>query len=142
MLVADLRAVWPEHAERAGPGWRLLGDIAGSGLSGFSKIKARLDLKSGVKDWHLHDLRRTARTGMARLGVVSDHAEAALNHVSGRSAIGRVYDRHNYADEVIAALLRWQGHVATLVAGRDGAIQIIDLPASPAHSAAIAEVAA
>jgi integrase len=128
MLVTDLRMVWPEHAERAGPNWRLLGDVAGSGLSGFSKIKTRLDVKSGVRDWHLHDLRRTGRTGMARLGVQSDHAEAALNHVSGRSALERVYDRHSYTDEVIAALSRWQAHVAALLNDRDGAGQGIGDP--------------
>ena len=123
MLVADLRTVWPEHAERAGPGWRLLGDVAGSGLSGFSKIKARVDVKSDVRDWHLHDLRRTARTGMARLGVPSDHAEAALNHISGRSALERVYDRHSYTGEVIAALTRWQVHVAAVLCDRGGSIR-------------------
>jgi integrase len=114
LLIADLRAVWPEHAS-ALAGWRLLGDIAGSGLSGFSKIKARLDARSGVSDWHIHDLRRSARTGLSRLGVPNDAAEAALNHVSGRSALARVYDRHDFAAEVIAAIQRWQSHVAALV---------------------------
>ena len=62
--------------------------------------------------WRWHDLRRTARTGMTRLGVPRDHAEAAINHVSGRSKLERTYDRHDYAPEVIAALTLWQGHVA------------------------------
>jgi integrase len=115
VLVADLRAIWPAHGKAAGPGWRLLGDIAGSGLAGFSKIKARVDAKSGVTAWHLHDLRRTARTGMTRLGVPREHAEAALNHISGRSALERTYDRHDFAPEVIAAVQRWQAHVASLV---------------------------
>ena len=115
LLLADLRAIWPEHGDRAGSSWKLLGGIAGSGLSGFSKIKARLDAKSGVVDWHIHDLRRSARTGMARLGISNEHAEAALNHVSGRTALERVYDRHDYAPEVIAALTRWQAHVVALV---------------------------
>jgi integrase len=115
LVVAELRAIWPEHGDCAGRGWRLLGDIAGSGLSGFSKIKARLDAKSGVADWHIHDLRRTARTGMTRLGVIRDHAEAALNHVSGRTALERTYNRHDYVPEVLVALSRWQAHVADLV---------------------------
>jgi hypothetical protein len=92
-----------------------LGAIAGSGLSGFSKLKARVDALSSVADWHVHDLRRSARTGMTRLGVPRDHSEAAVNHVSGRSALERIYDRHDYGPEVLAALGRWQSHVAALV---------------------------
>jgi hypothetical protein len=38
-----------------------------------------------------------------------------LNHVSGRSALDRTYDRYDYAPEVIAALLRWQAHVEALI---------------------------
>ena len=115
LLLDGLRAIWPEHGDRAGTGWRLLGEIAGSGLRGFSKIKVRLDELSGVTGWRWHDLRRTARTGLTRLGVSRDHAEAALNHVSGRSALERTYDRHNFAPEVIAALSRWQAHVGSLL---------------------------
>ena len=65
--------------------------------------------------WRIHDLRRTARSGMARLGVPRDHAEAALNHLSARSALERTYDRHDYGPEIVAALTLWQGHVAGLV---------------------------
>ncbi|MBD0272617.1 MAG: hypothetical protein ICV73_11900 [Acetobacteraceae bacterium] len=52
---------------------------------------------------------------MTRIGVPRDHAEAAINHVSGRSALERTYDRHDYAAEVVAALTGWQAHVAELV---------------------------
>jgi integrase len=117
VLISDLEAVWPPHDATAGSRWRLLGDIDGNGLRGFSKLKARLDKAAGVTGWRWHDLRRTARTGMTRLGVSRDHAEIALNHVSGRSALERTYDRHDFAPEVIAALVHWQTHVATLVAG-------------------------
>jgi hypothetical protein len=52
---------------------------------------------------------------MTRLGVPRDHAEAAINHVSGRSKLERIYDRHDYSAEIVAALTRWQAHVAALV---------------------------
>jgi integrase len=113
LLVPDLQTVWPRHG--AGEGWRLLGDVAGSGFKGFGKLKQRVDGLSGVTGWRWHDLRRTARTGMTRLGVPREHAEAALNHVSGRSSLERTYDRHDFAEEVIAAVGRWQAHVCALV---------------------------
>jgi hypothetical protein len=52
---------------------------------------------------------------MTRLGVPRDHAEAAINHLSGRSKLERTYDRHDYSAEIVAALSRWQAHVAALV---------------------------
>jgi integrase len=113
LVLPDLVTLLPAHD--AGSGWRLLGDVAGSGFKGFGKLKARVDALSGITGWRWHDLRRTARTGMTRLGISRDHAEAALNHVSGRSALERTYDRYGFEPEVIAAVQRWQAHVATLV---------------------------
>lgn len=111
--LAELHLVWPEDPPT--PGHKLLGRVKGSGFRGFGKLKARVDRTSKVSGWRWHDLRRTARTGMARLGVPRDHAEAAINHVSGRSMLERVYDRHDYAEEIVDALTRWQQHVASLV---------------------------
>lgn len=113
LALMEIRSIWPN--ERIGAGYRLLGKIAGSGFRGFGRLKIRLDEASGVKAWRWHDLRRTARTGMTRLGVPRDHAEAAINHVSGRSALERTYDRHDYAEEVISALTAWQSHVAQVL---------------------------
>ena len=63
----------------------------------FTKLKEELDKASGVTDWTLHDLRRTARSLMSRAGVPSDHAERCLGHVIG--GVRGTYDRHAYAEE-------------------------------------------
>jgi hypothetical protein len=47
--------------------------------------------------------------------VANDAAELALNHISHRSALERVYDRADRTAEAVAALTRWQDHVADLV---------------------------
>jgi integrase len=73
-------------------------------ISGFSKMKARLDRLSGVSGWTVHDLRRTARSLMARAGVSSEHAERLLGHAI--IGIEQVYDRHSYFDEKVDALKR------------------------------------
>jgi integrase len=114
LALAELRAVWPIEGQ-PGADDLLLGRTPRNGFRGFSKLKDRMDKAAKVAGWRWHDLRRTARTGMTRLGVPRDHAEAAINHVSGRSKLERTYDRHDYAPEVIAALTLWQGHVAGLV---------------------------
>ncbi|GGC68903.1 integrase [Siccirubricoccus deserti] len=115
LALAEVSAIWPDHVGEVAFDWRLLGAIGGGGFRGFSKLKAKLDALSGVTDWRWHDLRRTARTGMTRLGVSREHAEAAINHVSGRSKLERTYDRHDHAEEVLMALARWQAHVADLI---------------------------
>jgi integrase len=120
LALAELDAVWPEHGEEAGEDWRLLG-ASGGAFSGFSRLKKRIDAKAGIAPWRWHDLRRTVRTGLARLGVDRLHAERALNHVSGQSRLERTYDLHGYEVEVLTALRRWQAHVASLVAPAPGA---------------------
>jgi integrase len=85
---------------------------------GFSKAKARLDRASGVTDWTLHDLRRTAVSGMARLGVAHHVADKVLNHQSGAiSGVAAVYQRHEFLDERKRALEAWGRHVAGLLHG-------------------------
>ncbi len=115
LLITELQAIWPDR--RAGENYRLLGAVKGSGFSGFSKLKRMLDerLPREMQPWCWHDLRRTARTGMGRLGVSPLHGEVALNHVVG-SALQRTYDRYDYTAEAVAALTVWQNHVAGLIA--------------------------
>jgi integrase len=122
LAVEALSEIWPDDAAELDAGFRLLGRARSSGLSGFSKIKASLDKASGVTGWDWHDLRRTARTGLSRLGVPREAAEAALNHVSGRAGLVGVYDRHEYREEALSALRRWQEHVAGLVKPQDEAV--------------------
>jgi hypothetical protein len=45
------------------------GKTTRGGFRGFGRLKTRLDQASRVTAWRWHDLRRTARTGMTRLGV-------------------------------------------------------------------------
>jgi integrase len=53
--------------------------ITGGPLKGWTKLVAALKDASGV-DVELHDLRRTVRTCMSRLGVPEDIAELAIGH--------------------------------------------------------------
>jgi integrase len=73
---------------------------------------------SGVTDWSAHDLRRTVRTNLSRLGVASDIAERVLGHVI--PGVRRVYDRYEYLAEKRDALERWAAHLTALVARDDG----------------------
>jgi integrase len=97
-------------------------------FNGFSKAKEALDKVCGVKDWRLHDLRRTAATGLQRLGVRLEVTEAVLNHIAGsRAGIVGVYQRHSWAEEKRLALNAWGEHIAAIVEGRTAADNVTQL---------------
>ena len=84
----------------------------------WSRDKRRLDPQLGdkVRPWRLHDLRRSAATGMADIGIAPHIIEAVLNHVSGhKGGVAGIYNRSSYAAEKAAALARWDEHVASIV---------------------------
>jgi integrase len=104
--------------------------LTGRALGGFSRAKANLDaimLKvardddptASIQPWRLHDLRRTAATHMADIGIAPHVVEAVLNHVSGHKAgVAGVYNQAEYRLEKQAALERWAAHVDGVVTGR------------------------
>ena len=97
----------------------LFGTRSADGLSHWH-AKADLDRQLGaaVAPWRLHDLRRTAATRMADLGVQPHIIEAVLNHYSGhRAGVAGIYNRSAYEREVRTALALWADHVRALVDG-------------------------
>jgi integrase len=91
--------------------------IRGGPFSRLSHGKAALDARLVLSHWTHHDLRRTAATRMADIGIQPHVIEAVLNHVSGhKGGIAGIYNRASYAAEKAAALTRWDTHVAGLVA--------------------------
>jgi integrase len=66
--------------------------------------------------WTLHDLRRTAVTGMAELGIAPHVIEAAVNHTgAAKLGVAGVYNRASYGEEKRTALQQWADHVERLV---------------------------
>lgn len=96
-------------------------------ISGFTTARRRTDrlaaaaaARSGVEPpapWKIHDLRRTARTGMSGLDIVRDIGERCLNHHVG-SKLDRIYDVHEYKPHKADAFQRWGEHVEALVSPR------------------------
>jgi len=74
-----------------------------------------------------HDLRRTARTWLGKLGVSSDVAERCLNHAL--RGMARVYDQGDYFDERRAALEKWNACLERLITGES---KVVFLPAKGA----------
>ena len=71
----------------------------------------------GITDFHLHDLRHQAATGMAALGIPREVRERVQNQVTGRrQTVGARYDQHEYLVEKRDALERWERELLRIVA--------------------------
>ena len=90
------------------------------GFSGWSKSKIALDKAAALREgWRLHDLRRTVRTGLGKLGIQPHIAEAVLNHLPPK--LIRTYDRNKYESEKRVALDKWAAHLKVAIAQATGA---------------------
>ncbi|MCA0927139.1 tyrosine-type recombinase/integrase [Ruegeria profundi] len=70
---------------------------------------------TGIADFTLHDLRRTAATRMASLGVLPHVIEACLNHqMAAVGSVASVYNRYSYATEKADAWALWEQFVLNL----------------------------
>jgi integrase len=105
--------------ERAGREF-VFGNRGGS-FSAWSYATAAMHVRMAAEGkplpgWTLHDLRRTMRTGMGRLGVAPHVAERVVNHVKG--GVEAIYDRYRYEGEIKNALALWADHVLAAVENR------------------------
>jgi len=87
-------------------------------VSGFSKVKKRLDIMSGVSDWRYHDLRRSFAThSTERLGISPVIADKILNHATGQvRGVAAIYQHGEYLKERRVALQEWGDFIEGLVA--------------------------
>jgi integrase len=95
---------------------------------GFSYMKRTIDariaaLKASEPDqyrgqfeslWRFHDLRRTAETAMAELGVAREIRDAILNHAQDK--IQAAYNQADHGPAKRDALTRWERHLTGLIA--------------------------
>jgi integrase len=98
----------------------------GTGFSGWSVATTALRrrIAKPMAPFRLHDLRRSMRTGLGRIGVPPHIAELLINHVKG--GVQAVYDRYSYEGEKRAALARWADHVLAVVEGRGAKVVSLD----------------
>jgi integrase len=88
-------------------------------VSGFSRAKAAIDVRSGVTGWRLHDLRRSVATYMADdLKIAPVVVDRILNHVTGSlRGVAAVYQRSEFLADRKVALETWGLLVEKLFAG-------------------------
>ena len=82
---------------------------------------ARVD-SNKIEAFTVHDLRRTARTHLAALGVAPHVAELCLNHKP--RGVGAIYDRHSYFQERRSALQALTDLMVQLEAGKTNVVAL------------------
>jgi hypothetical protein len=97
----------------------VFGRTVGAGLSGWSSAKREFDEIVKLDAWTVHDLRRTVRTEIDKLGTLPHVCEAVLNHLPEK--LIRTYNRNTYEAEKRKALDLWAHHLKTIVAQKTGA---------------------
>jgi integrase len=105
-------------------------------VSGFSNAKEAIDRAmveahgadaEAIPHWTFHDLRRSAASGMAGIGIAPHVVEAALGHRSGTiKGVAAVYNRYNYAAEKRTALDAWARRLEAIVTGA-AMLNVVDL---------------
>jgi integrase len=89
------------------------GRSGGTKIGGFSKLKSALDKASGVSGWRLHDLRRTAASGMQEAGVPNHVVQLVLNHAI--PGVGAAYLHAQLEKEKAEALEAWATALTRIV---------------------------
>jgi integrase len=69
-----------------------------------------------------HDLRRTAATCMAEMGIPGDILDRVQNHISRqKQGVGHIYNRYSYDKEKQQALEAWERRLKIITTGGDTA---------------------
>jgi integrase len=132
-LAVEILAALPRLASKKG--WVFTTGLSGvdTPVSGFGRGRERIAaamaeiLEGEVSPFTLHDLRRSAATGMAALGLAPHVVDRVLNHSTGKiSGVAKIYNRFEYITERRAALEAWARHVESLV--RPTPSNVVELP--------------
>ena len=71
----------------------------------------------------VHDLRRSAATGMTGMGIDRLTVSRILNHKEG--GITRIYDRHSYDQQKRHALEAWASRLEEIVSGKTAPEKVV-----------------
>ncbi len=93
-----------------------------------SRAWRRARTGTGLDDIHVHDMRHTLVTGLAKLGISQELAGRMVNHSGGQTSItAKVYNQFSYDDEKRTAFEAWEAHVIGIVEGREKAGNVVSL---------------
>lgn len=122
-IIEAAKALAEENNPYLFPG-RTIGEPQGKAVLSRALLRAGDRLEElGCRRLKPHDLRKTFRTLLSRLGVAPHIAERCINHKE-KEVMRRVYDGHDYFPEMVAA---WDAAGAHIQALRAGGAEVIPI---------------
>jgi integrase len=100
----------------------------GGHIRWIQKTHGRLRKASGLADFTIHDLRRTAASSMAAAGLGRLTIAKVLNHKERE--VTSVYDRYGYGPEIRHALDAWGARIEEIISGKEQPNNITPLRAT------------
>lgn len=97
----------------------------GKPIRNLSAVTRSLCAEMDLPRFTVHDLRRTAATGMTAMGIDRLTVSRILNHSEG--GITKIYDRFSYDEPKRNALEAWAGRLGEIVAGRPAPAKVVPL---------------
>jgi integrase len=92
-------------------------------IANIQKAAQAIQKESQVSDFKLHDLRRTAASMMAEMGVSEFDIGKVLNHTNG--SVTAIYNRHQYDGEKRRALEKWANRLDRII--NDKVAKVVNL---------------
>jgi integrase len=127
--LTDAMIGWLETLPRWKAGDYLFSMDGRKPFNGFAKTKQRLDRqmslswralgrvqgveRDALENWTHHDIRRSVRTRLSALRVPEHVAELVIGHA--KRGLARVYNQHEFIDEMREALAAWNTLLAAIV---------------------------
>lgn len=108
---AEGRWIFPSPVGAVGP------------VGSLQSVVRRVQERSKVTGWTIHDLRRVVRSGLAALGIAPPIAEFVLGHLPPRMT--RTYDRHEPIAEAAVALEAWARRIESYVSPETAAGEVV-----------------
>lgn len=85
----------------------------------------------GIAHFTPHDLRRTAATGMAEMGIRGDILDRVQNHITReKQGGGHVYNRYSYDREKQQAMEAWERRLKSITTG-GGSAKVLPMIRKP-----------
>ena len=133
-LADDSAWVFPSWSRKK-KGGLVLAEVVRKPIDGHALSKAMRAMQKGGKlgmdHVRVHDLRRTAATGMGNLGFIDDVIKKVLDHAAV-GVTGTTYNRSRYDDEKRVALNAWASKVEELAGLRAPVTNVLPMVRIPA----------
>jgi integrase len=91
--------------------------------SAIAEARKQAGIVEPMKEWRIHDLRRTMRSGLSKLKIPHEVAERVIAHIPG-SDVAKAYNVWDYREEKREALQAWANYVQRIINPQNNVVSL------------------